>query len=93
MEDEPINLIGCDTIVNSPSFHQLSVGETLKSIGENGAEEFYTGATATAQVDDIQQRGGIITREDLRNYKVSWEAPVEADIPHTDTLWKCSTTC
>ena len=26
MEDEPINLIGCDTIVNSPSFSLLSIG-------------------------------------------------------------------
>ena len=56
---------------------------TLKNIAENGAEEFYTGTTATNLVADIQRGGGIISMEDLASYKVSWEAPIEADIPHT----------
>ena len=59
------------------------LGNTLKSIAENGAEEFYTGATAAKLVGDIQLGGGIISMEDLASYKVSWEVPVEAEIPHT----------
>ena len=59
------------------------LGNTLKNIAENGAEEFYTGTTATNLVADIQRGGGIISMEDLASYKVSWEAPVEAEIPHT----------
>ena len=36
MEDEPINLIGWDTIVNSPSFILLtSIFQGLEAFGEN----------------------------------------------------------
>ena len=28
--------------------------------------------------------GGIITAQDLENYKVSWEDPVKVKLPHTD---------
>jgi len=59
------------------------LGNTLKKIAENGAAEFYTGATATNLVADIQAGGGIITKADLADYRVSWEDPVEAEIPHT----------
>ena len=62
--------------------HKL-LGNTLKNIAENGATVFYTGDIAKNLVADIESGGGIISMEDLANYKVSWEAPAEAEIPHT----------
>ena len=54
-----------------------SLGRTLRAIAVNGAREFYEGATAVNLVADIQAAGGIITLEDMRNYRVRWEKPVE----------------
>jgi len=59
------------------------LGNTLKRIAENGATEFYSGVTAKNMVADIASGEGIITMEDLENYKVSWESPAEAEVPHT----------
>jgi len=60
------------------------LGNTLKLVAENGAEEFYFGDTAKNMVADIGNAGGIITMDDLASFKVSWENPIEAVIPHTD---------
>ena len=48
------------------------LGNTLRNIAENGAEEFYTGTTATNLVEDIQTAGEIITMENLASYKVGY---------------------
>ncbi|KAM4532844.1 glutathione hydrolase 1 proenzyme [Fundulus diaphanus] len=44
------------------------LAETYRRIAEKGAEEFYTGTLAEDLVKDIQSAGGIITKEDLRDY-------------------------
>uniref|UniRef100_A0A1B0GEJ3 Uncharacterized protein n=1 Tax=Glossina morsitans morsitans TaxID=37546 RepID=A0A1B0GEJ3_GLOMM len=55
---------------------------TLERIADNGADEIYGGGeTGKMLVKDIQNMGGIITEEDLKNYKVEWENEhVEAKI-------------
>ena len=60
------------------------LGDTLRRIAENGAEEFYTGETARKLVRDLEGDGGLMTMSDLENYRVSWETPVSASLPHTD---------
>ena len=50
-------------IVNKP------LAKTLRSIAEN-PENFYTGSLAENVVKDIQDAGGIMTLDDLANYKV-----------------------
>ena len=57
---------------------------TLRRIAEHGAEEFYSGETASKLVRDLEEAGGLMTLSDLKNYSVSWEAPVRAVLPHTD---------
>lgn len=53
-----------------------SLGRTLRAIALNGVKEFYEGKTGQNLVKDIQAAGGIITMEDMKNYKVQWEAPI-----------------
>lgn len=50
-------------------YKNLALAETLKRIAANGADEFYSGQTAEKFVNDLQKLGGIITLEDLKNYK------------------------
>jgi len=48
---------------------QPELAATLKRIAENGAAEFYRGETAHLLADEMAKNGGIITPDDLANYK------------------------
>ena len=67
-----------NVFVNPNTGHVLKEGdvfkrdtfcETLAKIAENGAEEFYTGETAKKLVAEISEGGGIVTLDDLKNYR------------------------
>lgn len=49
---------------------------TLERIAKNGRDEFYQGETAKILAKHMQERGGIITEEDLHAYEAKWRAPV-----------------
>src|SRR5271155_2623160 len=51
------------------TLRQPELAATLKRIAKNGAAEFYRGETAKMFVDDIQRMGGLITLEDLVQYR------------------------
>ena len=55
---------------------QLELANTLKSIKEQGSKGFYEGAVADSIVAEMKRGGGIITKEDLKNYKAIWRKPV-----------------
>ena len=55
---------------------QLELGETLKAIASQGAEVFYQGWIAQAIVDTVKKEGGVLTLEDLKNYKAVWREPL-----------------
>ena len=52
-----------DTIV------QHDLAQTLRTIASEGADALYGGALGQTVVDDIQKNGGLLTMEDLRNYR------------------------
>ncbi len=52
------------------------LGKTLKRIAREGRDGFYKGAIADMIADDMAANGGLITREDLANYKVVTREPV-----------------
>jgi gamma-glutamyltranspeptidase/glutathione hydrolase len=49
---------------------------TLERIAKNGRDEFYKGETAKILAKHMQDRGGIITEEDLAGYEAIWRDPV-----------------
>lgn len=59
-----------DTIKN------IKLAETLKRISEHGVDEFYSGKTAKLLTHFIQEKGGIVTSEDLKAYKPIWRDPI-----------------
>lgn len=55
---------------------QKNLADTLERIALNGEKEFYTGETANKIANFFQKNGGILTLEDLNQYKVRILNPV-----------------
>jgi len=55
---------------------QFDLADTLQAIADNGPRAFYTGRTAEQIADAVRQAGGIMSKDDLANYKAV-ERPVE----------------
>lgn len=58
---------------------QKDLGQTLRRIAGEGRAGFYEGATATLILREMEKKGGLITAEDLKNYKSVWRRPLEFD--------------
>ncbi|KAK9131070.1 hypothetical protein Sjap_011557 [Stephania japonica] len=50
--------------------YNVELARTLEAIAEQGAGVFYYGSVGEKFVNDVRRAGGILTLEDLRNYKV-----------------------
>ncbi len=55
---------------------QTNLANTLERIAQNGKEEFYSGDTAKQIANFFQTNGGILSFEDLKNYKLRILQPV-----------------
>ena len=55
---------------------QSDLARTLSRIERLGAKEFYTGETARMITEDMKSNGGLITLDDLKNYKAVEREPV-----------------
>ena len=58
-------------------FQQPELAATLSRIRDSGAKDFYEGETARMIAADEAANGGLITLEDLRDYKVFERKPLE----------------
>lgn len=57
-------------------FVQLELAKTLERIAERGRDGFYKGETANLIVAEMQRGNGIISHQDLENYKALWREPI-----------------
>lgn len=57
-------------------FVQTDLANTLIRIAQNGRDGFYAGETADYIVAEMKRGNGIITHEDLQNYRSVWREPV-----------------
>ncbi len=57
-------------------FKQPELAWTLRQIARHGADAFYTGAIADKIIADMEANDGLITKEDLAQYKVVERTPV-----------------
>ena len=65
---------------------QPDLAWTLDRIRSKGADDFYTGETAHRLVADIQAHGGLITLDDLRDYKVIEREPLKGSYHGYDII-------
>ncbi len=52
------------------------MARTLRAVAEGGAAAFYTGAIADAIVRTVQEQGGVMTHDDLKNHRSTWDTPI-----------------
>jgi gamma-glutamyltranspeptidase/glutathione hydrolase len=83
---EPVMTLREGARIYAPNGNLLRTGErleqpglvhALESIAGEGAAGAYTGAIATSLLGLSDERGGLLTPEDLRTYAAAWTDPVE----------------
>jgi len=55
---------------------QKDLAATLKRIAQNGRDGFYKGKTAKMIAAAMKKNNGLITEDDLKNYKAVWRDPL-----------------
>lgn len=56
---------------------QKDLAKTLKRIRDLGPAGFYSGKTADLIVDEMNRGNGLITKDDLKNYRAKWRQPLK----------------
>src|SRR6267154_1238865 len=57
-------------------WRQPDLAKTLQLISDSGPDVFYRGQIADLIVAEMQRGGGLITKDDLRNYRAKWRTPI-----------------
>ncbi|WP_022941317.1 gamma-glutamyltransferase [Psychromonas hadalis] len=61
------------------SLKQLDLANSLKAISEQGEKAFYQGEIAKKIVQSVQQAGGLITLDDMKNYQAIEREAIKGD--------------
>ena len=75
-ESERLFLADGDGLASGQRLIQKDLAATLERIAENGNAGFYQGPTADLLVAEMQRGGGLVSHEDLENYRPRERAPV-----------------
>ncbi|AOK32006.1 gamma-glutamyltranspeptidase [Burkholderia singularis] len=67
------------TLKTGANFKQPDLAAVLTRISNDGAKDFYDGKTADLIAAAMKQGGGLITKQDLAQYKAVWRQPIEAN--------------
>jgi gamma-glutamyltranspeptidase/glutathione hydrolase len=77
---------------SSPQVGQLidlpGLARSFRAIAEGGADAYYNGAIADRIVETVQTLGGLMTYDDLRSHRSSWEQPISIDYRGV-TVYEC----
>ncbi|WP_426119199.1 gamma-glutamyltransferase [Pseudomonas sp. DSP3-2-2] len=61
------------------TLRQPELAKTLERIADKGAQEFYGGQTADLLVAQMQRDNGLISKQDLADYKAVWRKPLHVN--------------
>src|SRR5216683_1312691 len=70
---------------------QAELAATLKRIARNGAAEFYRGETAQLLASEMSKNGGLVSLQDLANYKVKVRDVLHAKYDSGGHSWEVLT--
>ncbi|KAJ0031710.1 hypothetical protein Pint_13317 [Pistacia integerrima] len=60
--------------------YNVKLSQSLEAVAEQGPRAFYNGIVGEKLVKDVREAGGILTMEDLRNYKVNVVDAMSANV-------------
>ncbi len=78
-ESKRVFLNGGNYYEEGDLFKQPDLAGTLLRIEKQGAKGFYTGETAKLIADDMKRNDGLITLQDLKNYKAKERVPIKGN--------------
>jgi len=64
------------TYAEGERFVQRDLAKTLERIAKEGRDGFYAGSTADLIVEEMQRGRGLITAQDLADYRSVWREPI-----------------
>lgn len=67
---------GGEPLRTGDRLRQLDLAATLARIAAAGPDGFYAGPVAAAIADHVAAGGGVLTADDLRDYRAIWREPV-----------------
>ena len=67
------------SISTDEPFKQPELAATLRRIADQGEDDFYRGETAELIAAEMETSDGLITLEDLDEYRAVWREPLRAD--------------
>jgi gamma-glutamyltranspeptidase / glutathione hydrolase len=59
--------------------HQPGLVAALEALADEGAAAVYTGTIAAGLLELMEARGGLVTEQDLAEYRAEWSDPVELE--------------
>ena len=68
-------------------FKNPELAKTLEEISKTKRESFYEGQLASTMANFIQEQGGFLSFEDLKNYQAEWVEPVSSNYRGYD-VWE-----
>jgi gamma-glutamyltranspeptidase / glutathione hydrolase len=64
------------------------LAKTLQAIADGGPEAFYSGPVAEAIVATLAEQGGVISLDDLKAHRSTWDKPIKTDYRGV-TVYEC----
>ncbi len=65
-----------------------SLAQSLRAIADGGADAFYSGPIAEAIVSSLREQGGLMSLDDLKEHRSSWDEPIHTDYRGV-TVYEC----
>ncbi|MEK6274018.1 MAG: gamma-glutamyltransferase [Actinomycetota bacterium] len=69
---------------------QPGLVRTLETLADEGPRSFYEGTIGKALLALMEERGGLVTEEDLNSYEATWAEPVSVEFRGHDVLTRAS---
>ncbi|RZC34783.1 G glu transpept domain containing protein, partial [Asbolus verrucosus] len=61
--------------------------DTLRLVAQNGGDDLYNGTLGKMLLEDLEEMGSLITKEDLENYKAEWMEPIMVELRHKERIY------
>ncbi|KAG7308880.1 hypothetical protein JYU34_006141 [Plutella xylostella] len=87
MSELYVNPLTGDTYNEADLLKEPKLAQTLDIIAAEGPDAMHNGSLTAAFVRDIESFGGIVSVEDMNNFRPEWQEPIEVKLSEGNTLY------